>query len=50
MDEENRDQPIVLSIEEEDKARGILRKNLQKDCCHLLPATDETKALDRVKG
>jgi DNA-binding response OmpR family regulator len=50
MDEENRVQPIILLVEEDDETRAILRKNLQKDGYRLLLAVDEADALDRLEG
>lgn len=50
MDEENRAQPIILLVEEDDDTRPILRKNLQQDGYRLLLAVDEADALDRLDG
>jgi DNA-binding response OmpR family regulator len=48
MNEENRVQPIILLIEEDDDTRPIIRRNLQQDGYHLLLAVDEADALDRL--
>jgi DNA-binding response OmpR family regulator len=48
MDEQNRDQPVILLVEEDDETRPLLRKNLQKDGYRLLLAVDEADALDRL--
>jgi CheY-like chemotaxis protein len=51
MDEEtNKDQPVILLIEEDDETRAILRRNLQKDGYRLLLAVDEADALDRLES
>lgn len=50
MDVENRVQPIILLIEEDDETRAILRKNLQKDGYRLLLAVDEADAFERLGG
>ena len=50
MDEENRVQPVILLVEEDDETRAILRKNLQKDGYRLLLAVDEEDALERLHG
>ena len=50
MDEENKVQPIILLIEEDDETRPALRRNLEKDGYRLLLAVDEADALDRLDG
>lgn len=50
MDKENRAQPIIFLIEEDDETRSILRRNLQKDGYRLLLAVDEADALDRLNN
>lgn len=48
VDEENRTQPIILLVEEDDETRSLLRRTLQKDGYRLLLAVDEADALDRL--
>lgn len=50
MDEDDRVQPIILLIEEDDETRSLLRRNLQKDGYRLLLAVDAEDALDRLAG
>ena len=50
MDKENRVQPVILLIEEDDETRSLLRRNLQKDGYRLLLAVDEEDALNRLAG
>jgi DNA-binding response OmpR family regulator len=50
MEEENRVQPTIFLIEEDDETRSLLRRNLHKDGYRLLLAVDEEDALDRLAG
>lgn len=50
MDEENRDQPIILLLEEDDETRSLLRRKLQKDGYRVLLAVDEADALEWLAG
>lgn len=50
MDKDNKVQPIILLIEEDNETRSLLRRNLQKDGYRLLLAVDEEDALDRLAG
>jgi DNA-binding response OmpR family regulator len=46
----NKRQPIIFLVEEDDEARPMLKSNLQRDGFHVLMALDEDDALDRVRG
>jgi DNA-binding response OmpR family regulator len=46
----NKRQPIIFLVEEDDDVRPMLKSNLQRDGYHVLMALDEDDALDRVKG
>jgi DNA-binding response OmpR family regulator len=48
MDAENRAQPIIFLIEEDDETRPLLRRNLKKDGYRVILAVDESDALDRL--
>lgn len=48
MDEQNRDQPCIFLLEEDDETRLLLRRNLQRDGYRVLLAVDEEDALDRM--
>jgi DNA-binding response OmpR family regulator len=50
MNDENGSQPIIFLLEEDDEARPILRRNLEKDGYRVLLALDEADALDRLAG